>query len=348
MKLTKKRLEEILAEFNGVKVAIVGDFYLDRYISGSMEAISREAAVPVVRIETDTYSPGAAGNAACNLASLGAEVIAISVVGDDLSGEIMKRELGLRGVRTEDLVAAENRHTPTFNKVYASSYHGKKQQVGRFDQENDCPIGARTEARLIEALELASRECRAIVVADYVEIPDTGVTTKAVLEKTAFLTRSRNVLSIGDSRDRIAEFVGFSVLVPNDYEAAMGARVYRPHESKHISDETVLTAGRELKEITRCHTVVITRGERGMTVFPPMGKPIDVLTVPCTGEVDATGAGDTVTAAITLSLVVGADIVEAAELANLAAGTTVKKIGTTGWPTPSEILSAFDSLAPGQ
>ncbi len=348
MKLTRKRLEEILGKIRGIKVAVVGDFYLDRYISGSMEAISREAAVPVVRIETDFYSPGAAGNAACNLSSMGAEVSAVGVVGEDLSGEIMKGELGKRGIKTEHLIGAAQRHTPTFNKVYASSYHGRKQQVGRFDQENDCPIGAQAEKSVIEALDQASRECRAVVAADYAEIPDTGVCTKRILEKVAALTREKNVLSVGDSRDRIAEFAGFSVLVPNDYEAAMGAGVYRPHESKHISDETVLCAGRELKELTLCQTLVITRGERGMTVFPTTGKPIHVPTVPCTGEIDATGAGDTVTAAIALSLAVGADIVEAAELANLASGTTIKKIGTTGWPTPSEILSAFASLAPGQ
>ena len=188
MKLTRERLEQLLGNFCDVKVAVVGDFYLDRYISGSMESISREAAVPVVRIQSDFYSPGAAGNAACNLSSLGAKVMAIGVIGDDVSGEIMKKELGARGIETEHLFPVATRHTPTFNKVYASSYHGKKQQVARFDQENDSPIGPQAEARIIEKLDIVSNDCRAIVAADYAEIPDTGVATRAVLEKVASLS----------------------------------------------------------------------------------------------------------------------------------------------------------------
>ncbi|NQT82961.1 hypothetical protein HQ563_08055 [bacterium] len=344
MKLSRQGLKEILQKFRGIKVAVVGDFYLDRYISGSMESISREAAVPVVRIQSDLYSPGAAGNAACNLSSLGAEVIAIGVIGPDLSGEIMKKELSARGIGTEHLLPAAGRHTAAFNKVYASSYHGKKQQVARFDRENDSPIGPEAEARVVESLELASGGCHVIIAADYAEIPDTGVLTKAILAKVASLGRERNVLSVGDSRDRIAEFAGFSVLVPNDYEAAMAAGVYRPHESEHISDETVLNAGSELRRLTGCHSFAITQGERGMTVFSAAGEPIRVPTAPCSGEVDGTGAGDTVCAAIALSLAAGADIIEAAELANLAAGTTVKKLGTTGTPTHEEILAAFDAL----
>ncbi len=344
MKLTKERLEEVLWKFEGIKVAVVGDFYLDRYIAGSMESISREAAVPVVRIQSDFYSPGAAGNTACNLSSLGAEVFAIGIVGPDFSGEFMKKELAARGVIPEHLLSDPNRHTPTFNKVYASSYHGKKQQVARFDQENDSPIGPEAEARLIKALERISADCHAIVAADYAEVPDTNVLTEKMRVKVASLTAERSILSVGDSRDSIGKFVGFSVLVPNDYEAAMAAGVYRPHESDRITQETVLEAGKKLREVTRCQTVVITQGERGMTMFPEAGEPVCVPTVPCTGEVDGTGAGDTVCAAITLSLAAGADMTEAAELANIAGGTTVKKIGTTGTPTHDEILAAFDAL----
>ena len=344
MKLTDERLRELLEKIQGMKVAVVGDFYLDRYISGSMESISREAAVPVVRIQSDLYSPGAAGNTACNLASMGAKVFAVSVLGDDLSADIMRKELGKRGINTDNLISIATRHTPAFNKIYASSYHGRKQQVGRFDQENDSPIGSEAETRLLEVLDSLSDECPAIVAADYAEIPGTGVATQAILQKVAALTRTKNVLSVGDSRDRIGEFCDFSVLVPNDYEAAMAAGVYRPHESKHVSEETILVAGRELSENTRCQTLIITRAERGMTVFTGGGKPIDVPTTPCVGQVDATGAGDTVTAAIALSLAAGADVIEAAELANLAAGTTVKKLGTTGWPSPSEISSAFEEI----
>jgi rfaE bifunctional protein kinase chain/domain len=344
MKLTRNRLEEILQKFESLKVAVVGDFYLDRYIAGSMESISREAAVPVVRIQSDSYSPGAAGNTACNLSSLGAKVFAVGVVGPDFSAEFMKKELSARGVTTEHLLSVTTRHTPTFNKVYASSYHGKKQQVARFDQENDSPIGAEAEGRLIEALERISADCHAIVAADYAETPDTNVLTDKIRLKVASLTGEKGILSVGDSRDSIGKFVGFSVLVPNDYEAAMAAGVYRPHESDHITQETVLEAGRKLRELTRCQTVVITQGERGMTMFPEAGEPVCVPTVPCTGEVDGTGAGDTVCAAITLSLAAGADMTEAAELANIAGGTTVKKIGTTGAPTHDEILAAFDAL----
>ncbi len=344
LKLTKERLEELLQKFQGIRIAVVGDFYLDRYISGSMESISREAAVPVVRIQSDLYSPGAAGNTACNLASMGAEVLAVSVVGDDLSADIMRKELGNRDIHTENLISVATRHTPTFNKIYASSYHGRQQQVGRFDQENDTPIGEEAEGRIIQALDAIASDCGAIVAADYAEIPGTGVATKRILDKVASLTREKNIASVGDSRDRIGEFSDFTVLVPNDYEAAMAAGVYRPHESRHISEETVLAAGRKLSEITRYKTLIITRAERGMTVFLEAGEVVDVPTAPCEGEVDATGAGDTVTAAIALSLAAGGDIVEAAEMANIAAATTVKKLGTTGTPTHDEIVASFEAV----
>jgi bifunctional ADP-heptose synthase (sugar kinase/adenylyltransferase) len=133
------------------------------------------------------------------------------------------------------------------------------------------------------------------------------------------------------------------IVVPNDYEAAMAAGVYESHTSHAIADSVVLSAGEKLRQMTG-RPVFITRGERGISLFGDAGRHSLVSTVALDGEIDATGAGDTVASAIAAALCAGASLQEAAELANLAGRITVGKIGTTGVASPEEIMACHALL----
>ena len=338
MPLSTEELTRTLDGFKGRKIAVLGDFYLDRYIWGNMEGISREAPVPIVRVEHDVYSPGAAGNTALNVRALGAEVYAVGVVGEDIAGEIMRREFAQQGIDDTALLTDSARHTPAFSKIYAASYHGKRQQVARFDRENEDGLSPSIEKALLDRLEEVLGRADALIVADYAEVPGTGTITDRVLQEAGRTAQMRGTPSVGDSRDRIAEFAKFTVVVPNDYEAAMAAGVYHPHTSGDIDDKTVLESGRHLLDRTGGESVIVTRGERGMTVFREEGW-THVPTVPAQGEIDVTGAGDTITAVISLALASRVDLAYAAEIGNLAGAVTVGKLGTTGTASRGEILA---------
>jgi len=338
MTLSIEELTRILDGFKGRKIAVLGDFYLDRYIWGNMEGISREAPVPIVRVEHDVYSPGAAGNTALNVQALGAEVYAVGVVGEDIAGEIMRREFAQRGIDDTALLTDGARHTPTFSKIYAASYHGKRQQVARFDRENESGLSPSMEEALLSHLEETVERVDALIVADYAEVPGTGTITDRVLRAAGEIARVQDTPSVGDSRDRIAEFARFTAVVPNDYEAAMAVGAYHLHSSGDIDDQTVIESGGCLLERTDDESVIITRGARGMTVFRREGW-THVPTVPAQGEIDVTGAGDTVTAIISLALASRVDLVHAAEIGNLAGAVTVGKLGTTGTASRDELLA---------
>lgn len=342
MELSESRLCEILERLPSARIAVFGDFYLDRYGLGTMEAISREAPVPIVRLKrraSNRYSPGGAGNTAMNLAGLGAQLWAVGVIGADLYGGELKKQLAAKGADVSGLIEDGSRVTGAFEKFYAAAYHSLSQQVARVDTENENPPAAEVERRLTDKLRELLDQLDGMIVADYAEVEGTGVVTPALLQIVSERAAERDRVIVGDSRDRIGEFRHI-LGVPNDYEAAMAAGVYRSHTAQDVPDEVVRQSGEILtKKLQR--EVIITRGYRGMTLFDNDGRPTHVATRPAEGQIDPTGAGDTVGAAVAASLVSGASLHEAAEIANLAAGVTVVKIGTTGTATPDEILTAF-------
>jgi len=342
------RLREILGRIPLVKIAVFGDYYLDRYGMGAMEAISREAPVPIVRLKHKTsnrYSPGGAGNAAMNAADLGAQVWALSVVGDDLYGRELKSQLWAKGICVDGLIEDDARVTGAFEKFYASAYHSLPQQVARVDTENEGGIRPESEERLARELAYLLDRMDGMIVADYAEVPGTGCVTARALGMVCERAHQADKVIVGDSRDRIAEFRAI-LGVPNDYEAAMAAGLYRSYTSTDIGDEIVAESGRVLTRRLG-KELAITRGRRGIAVFDRQGEMTMVPTRPAEGRIDPTGAGDTVSAAVAGALCAGATLVEAAAIANLAAGVTVRKLGQTGTATPPEILCSFRAQATG-
>ena len=345
MELTESRVRELLARFRDARIAVLGDFYLDRYGMGTMEAISREAPVPIVRLKrraSNRYSPGGAGNTAVNLADLGARVWAVGVIGNDLYGGELRDQLAAKGADVNGLIEDDSRVTGAFEKFYASAYHSLPQQVARVDTENENAIAPEVERRLIRKVRELLDDLDGMIVADYAEVEGTGVVTPALLQIVSARAARRDRMIVGDSRDRIGAFTHI-LGVPNDYEAAMAAGVYRSHTAQDVPDEVVAQSGKILTERLQ-RELIITRGRHGMTIFDRDGQFTHVPTRPARGQMDPTGAGDAVGAAVAASLGSGASLREAAEIANLAAGVTVVKVGTTGTATPDEIIAAFRRL----
>jgi len=340
--ISRKRLEEILSAASKKKIAVIGDLYLDRYGIGTMEGIAREAPVPIVRVRgtgSDTYSPGGGANVCANVADFGPKTYPISVFGDDLHGFELTKQLKARKMDARYIVVDESRVTPTFEKFFASAHGSRIQQVGRVDLENVSPISKASEDRIVESLKEAKDLVDAMIVADYADKPGIRVITDRVLQEVVKIAAKSAVPVISDSRVRIQLFKN-TIAVPNEYEATVGAGLYDDRMAGLPPDDVVEKAGHLLNSLLS-KPVFVKRGPKAITVFD-QGSVQQVPPVTIEGEIDTCGAGDTVDAGIAGSLACGASLLEAAEIGDMAAKVTIKKIGTTGTATPKEILSLYD------
>ncbi len=341
MYLSKANMEKALEAAERIKIAVIGDICLDRYVLGDMVGISREAPIPIINILSDEYLPGGAGNTTLNGRGLGCQLYPISVLGDDLAADIISREFKRRSIHEEFMVRDSGRHTQSYTKVYASCYRGPYQQSARFDQKNYSPISRQSESRIRENLERAAERVDAIIVADYAEVAGTGIITDALYDDIRALAKSGRVIMIGDSRERVGSMRHFTAIVPNDVEVAM--TLYpndyqtRPFQDEQHAAEYALS----LQKMTDCRYVISTRGEKGALIAEADGRTTVVPTEKAEGAIDVTGAGDCFAATLAAALVAGLEITPAVRLANLAAGITVRKLNTTGIATPDEIRAAY-------
>ena len=315
--------------FEKARVAVVGDIVADIYIFGKPNKLSREAPVIVVRYEGEKLVPGSAANTAHNLMTLGATVYPIGVVGNDPPGNAVIEFFDGPLARTDGIIVDESGHTVTKTRIMAGDLHTTKQQVIRIDREPVEPISRDVENRIVERLEAIVPEVDGIIVSDY----DYGVVCPRVAELLRGVAGEKVV--IVDSHSRINEITGVSLATPNEseVEAATGIKIE--------SDSDAITAGQRLLDQTGNAALLITRGNRGMMLFE-RGVPVEKIPV-CGGDeiVDVSGAGDTVAAAVTLGLVAGGTFLQAANLANFAAGIVVMKSGTAT-TTREEILRLIE------
>lgn len=307
---------ELVENFGKARVAVVGDIVADVYIFGKPHKLSREAPVIVVRHEAEKLVPGSAANTAHNLMALGATVRPIGVVGDDPPGRAILKFFDGPLAHSDGIVVDKSRHTITKTRIMAGDLHTTKQQVIRIDREPAEPVSPATAKRIVERLEAVAADVDGLIVSDY----GYDVVAPQVAELVRRLGREKVV--VVDSRARLHELGGVSLATPNESEAeeATGIRIE--------SDESVVAAGRKLLEDTGNAAVLITRGNRGMMLFEK-GAPVESIPI-CGGEeiVDVSGAGDTVAAVAMLGLVAGGTFLQAANLANFAAGIVVMKSGT--------------------
>ncbi len=311
--MTHQRIEHLFAKFDGLRVVVVGDIYLDEISRGLMTSISLETPVPVIEMAERKYNPGAAGNAACNAAALGARTMMIGVVGADANADVLQAEFAKFGVDTHRLVVDPQRPTNTYGKLLARAAHGVPQEVLRTDTPTPPPLTGDVERDVIAAIEAASAEADAVVVVDQVG----SVATAGVRKAVADIAKKRGLLTVADSRGRIGGFHGFRVAVPNDGELG---------QSFGIDTRTPAGLADAAKKLLGvCESGLITCGERGIAGFTKSGS----FSSPALARrvVDVTGAGDTVTAAVTLALLAGATMEEAAYAGNAAAAVAVAQPG---------------------
>ncbi len=322
--LDPARAREIVDRFRGAPVLIVGDVMLDRFIVGRVTRISPEAPVPVVHYASEYIRLGGAGNVAANVAALGGKASLVGIVGQDQAAAHLRHELAAAGVLARGLVVDERRRTTEKVRVVTE----RNQQVARIDYEDESDAHGSLEARLTEAAAEAGGGAKAILVSDYVK----GTITRPLV---AGLLASRDAgvpLLVDPKVPHLACYAGASLVTPNEQEAeaATHCRIRTNDDARH--------AAAVFRERAACEAVLITRGENGMWLSAEAGEG----SVPAAArEVsDVTGAGDTVAATLALALAAGATLVEAAVLANQAAGVVVGKFGPATL-TREELLATF-------
>ena len=308
------RLLALVRRFRGRRVAVVGDYMLDRFIRGSVTRVSPEAPVPVVQVNRpETAHLGGAGNVVANLAALGARPAAFGVAGKDEAGATIRRELRRLRAEASGLLADASRPTTLKTRIIAEHQH-----VVRADWEATGPLGAALEAQLLRRLRAAAPRLHAVVLSDY----DKGVLSDTLLAELLALCGRYGLPVFIDLKVPRALDPGVRLVLLNQRRAEELAE-------RRITDEKTLElVGRHLMARFPCQTLVITRGAQGMAVREKNTEHFEAVHTRPWEVFDVTGAGDTVLATLTLALVAGASPREAAMLANTAAGVVVSKLGT--------------------
>lgn len=305
--------EKIIRNFSGVRILVIGDIMLDRFIWGGVSRISPEAPVPVVVVEKETFLLGGAANVVNNIHSLGGKASLCGLLGDDEMGQKVTQRLDEMGVERSGVLIEQERQTTVKTRIIA--HH---QQLVRIDREMTRPPKAYTLRSLSDYLKQNIKRFDGVILSDYGK----GLLTKGMIRDTIRAAREVKKFVMVDPKIKNFLFYrGATVVTPNTGEASSASRI-------SITDEISLgRAGRNLLKRLKCDALVITRGEDGMAVFEPHQRPLLVPTE--AKEVyDVTGAGDTVIGTMALALGAGASIRRAAELANHAAGIVVGKVGT--------------------
>jgi len=321
---SNKGYGDLIEGLRGRTVLVVGDLMLDRYLWGAVSRISPEAPVPVVHVGRESEMAGGAANVARNIVSLGGCVRLIGAVGTDAAGRRLKALLEEDGVDTEGVISLSDR--PTTSKTRVIAHH---QQVVRFDREEIKPLHATAVKKLRRAVASAVGDVDAVVVSDYAK----GVVSAGLVADIVSGAGRRPV--IADPKvDHFRYYRGVSVVTPNVLEAARASGI------AIVDEATLVRAARRLMERFGPKSVLVTRGEDGMTLVRRRGRPFHVRAAP--REVfDVTGAGDTVAAVFVLARAAGLTPEAATEIANTAGGVVVGELGTSVI-RPDRLLAALD------
>ena len=306
-------LRKIVERFSRIKVLVIGDIMMDRFIWGKVSRISPEAHVPVVVVEKETFLLGGAANVVNNIHSLGGRVTLCGVVGDDEMGQRIIKELTEMGIGIDGVFVEQGRQTTVKTRVVAH-----QQQLVRIDRETTDPTKGATLGNLSGFLKVNISGFDGIILSDYGKGLLTGDLIRTAIRRAK---DARKLIMVDPKMNNFFSYKGATVVTPNTAEASAALGI-------PITDLSSLRkVGKVLLRRLRCDVLIITRGDEGMAVFEPHREPFLVPTV--AKEVfDVTGAGDTVIGTMTLALGAGAQVIDAARLANYAAGIVVGKVGT--------------------
>jgi D-beta-D-heptose 7-phosphate kinase/D-beta-D-heptose 1-phosphate adenosyltransferase len=342
------RLKRLIPRLRSKRIGVLGDLMLDRYLWGTASRLSPEAPVPVVDFVEQSEFLGGAGNVAANIAALGASVEAFGVTGNDEPGRALQKCIRAANIADRGIIGDTKRVTTVKTRIVA-----QQRQVVRVDHERREPLRAETQEKLLRMLFTALKKLDALVLSDY----DKGLITDDFADRVLSAAHRLHVpVFVKPKRSRLYAYRGARAIVCNAKEAGF-------YVTRSLSDEkSVEEAGRALLAHFGCSAVVITRGKNGMSVFEESSP--RHLHVPATSfEVtyarvgqagvergatgrqvfDVTGAGDTVLSVLALAIAAGAQLADAAMLANTAAGVVVGKLGTAS-VSPQELLHALDDI----
>ncbi|HEX5411200.1 MAG TPA: PfkB family carbohydrate kinase [Terriglobia bacterium] len=328
MKPAEYRLTKIVSKFSGQTVGVLGDFMLDELLCGEATRISPEAPVPVVLMDGHAEPqrfPGGAGNVAINIRTLGGRSVPFGAIGADASGERLCKELKARGVAPGTLVRERGRITPRKVRIVAHQH-----QLLRLDFEKPARISPGTSTAMSRSFARWAPKLNALIISDYRKGSVDGELCRQVLS----VARQRRIPVFVDPKPEHPEICRRATAVtPNLHEAELMA-------GQSMNDHASLEAGgRRLLAELDCAYLLITRGAEGMTLFEKSGAIHDIPSE-ARPVYDVTGAGDTVLAVLALAFSSGAKMVDAARLANIAAGRVVLKFGTAE-VRPKELLMAL-------
>jgi D-glycero-beta-D-manno-heptose-7-phosphate kinase len=328
----KTRWKRLLAGFRKCRILVVGDLMLDQYVYGKVSRISPEAPVPVVEVDSESFFPGGAANVARNLRALGGRVELVGIVGDDLMGRHLRRMMNEAGVETHGILVDKKR--PTILKTRIIAIH---QQVVRIDRENKRRAGNGFHQRAINFLRREAGKLDAVIFEDYGK----GFVQQVFIDDMLAIAKKAGLLTFADpNAHHHLEFHGLTGITPNRKEAFWLANQADPGPAGEVlKDRPLLEVGRILLQKTAVENVLVTLGEHGMCLFREGERPHHIPTA--AQEVfDVSGAGDTVVGAFSLALASGLQPIDAAYLANQAAGLVVAKAGTAT-VSPTELLAVL-------
>jgi rfaE bifunctional protein kinase chain/domain len=331
--LDKTRLLALIPRLAGRRIVVVGDLFLDEYLVGKATRLSREAPIPVLEFVRREQRPGGAANPAHNIAALGGLAEVVGVIGDDEAGRQLLGLLQQIGVGTGGVVVDGQRPTTTKLRIMAEGSLLFPQQLARVDRLDRRPIASQIEEGIIAALRRAVPTADALLISDY----KSGVISPAVLAECRELARRHGVLATVDSQGELDKFAGFTLVRANQADTAASLR------RRLQSEDDFRQAGEQLLAELEAEAVLIGRGAEGMSLASRQGY-VHIPAANRSEVYDVTGAGDTVIAVVTLALAAGASPLEAAELANVAAGLVVRKLGNAV-TTPVELTQAVQALA---
>lgn len=317
---SRARLLQLTEAMRGKLIVVYGDIVADRFIYGTPKRISREAPVLILRQYREDVLLGGAGNAINNIYALGGLPIPVSVLGNDAAGHTLIDHLTSTGVDCSAVLRTDRYATATKTRILGGMPHASRQQIVRFDVEDELTMDGTEEAQFAELLREQMSVCHAALISDY----GYGVVNASLAATLTQYAHGKPVTL--DSRYNLLNFPGVTAATPNEEEAAAaaGTSLFNGEGEDRLYD-----VAETLQESLDAEAILITRGSRGMALFEREGPPLFIPVYGTDQVADVTGAGDTVIATFTLALAAGASYAEAAKLANYGGGIVVMKMGTS-------------------
>ncbi len=308
-----KNLSGIIDEFKNIKILVVGDVMLDRFIWGDVERISPEAPVPVVKVTNENFLLGGSANVLNNVVALGGNAEICGVIGNDLFGDQVLKLLKSKKINITGVINDTKRATIVKTRVI-----GQKQQIVRVDREDLKKISNSIYKKLLNFIESNISKYDAVILSDYGK----GLINKKFYTELLSIVKSHDkILNIDPKNSNMNIYKKATLLTPNTNEAGYAANC-------KVTMNNLEKVGKKLLKKFASEYLIITLGEKGMAIFQENNNGFIHIPTVAQEVFDVTGAGDTVISVLTMAMAMGVDVVTSAKIANIAAGVVVGKIGT--------------------